>query len=129
MRHLHILLVLAYVIVNIKFYRATARREFEYRRKLAFGWIVPKKIDQTENVEAAKTIQRAWRRYVARRDTRKRIARLEEVLGMTIPSWQCRKVFETDEESFKRRRALIPAFAERTEKTTDDERARVTVSS
>lgn len=103
-----------------------AKRTFEYKKKLAYGEIIPKKIDHTEYIKSAKIIQRAWRRYTARRNMRKRVARLEEILGMTIPSWQCHKVFAMDEENFKRRRALIPTFAEQTEKAISDERARVT---
>lgn len=44
---------------------------------------------------------------------------------MTIPSWSSREVFVKDEENFKRRRALMPAFAARTKRVINDERARV----
>ncbi|EFN79071.1 IQ and AAA domain-containing protein ENSP00000340148 [Harpegnathos saltator] len=102
-----------------------AKRIFEYKEKVAYGDIIPKMIDRAEYIESAKIIQCAWRRYIARKDIRKKIARLEEALGMTIPSWQCRKVFTRDEENFKRRRAIIPVFTEQTEKTICDKRARL----
>jgi len=56
---------------------------------------------------------------------KRRIARLEEALGMIIPSWQSRKTIAKDEENFQRRRALMPIFEAHTKKTTSEERTRV----
>jgi len=101
------------------------KRAFDYDRKVAFGEIIPKKIDFDEQIKAAITIQRAWRRYAARKAKRKRIARLETVLNMTIPNWQSREIIAKDEENFQQRRALVSVFDARAAKTINDERTRV----
>lgn len=101
------------------------KRIFDYNKKVRRGEIIPRKLDRIKYIKSAVTIQRAWRRYVARKAMKKRIARLEEALGMTIPSWRCRKAIAKDEENFQRRRALMPVFDARTKKTIDDERIRV----
>lgn len=98
---------------------------YDYNKNVASGRIVPKKIDRSRYLKSAITIQRAWRRYAARKATKKRIARLEEALGMTIPSWRSRKTIVTDEENFQRRRALMPVFEAHTKKAISDERTRV----
>jgi hypothetical protein len=104
------------------------KRAFDYDRKVAFGEIIPKKIDVDEQIKAAITIQRAWRRFAARKAMEKRIARLETMLNMTIPSWQSREIIAKDEENFEQKRALIPIFDARAAKTTSDERTRVNFS-
>ena len=71
------------------------------------GLIVPKKIDKDTYINAAKTIQRAWRRYAARKKLKNRIARTEELLGMTIPSWRNQEVFKKDKENFEKKLALM----------------------
>lgn len=101
------------------------KRIFNYKRKVEFGEIIPKKIDRAKYIKSAITIQRAWRRYVARKAMKKRIARLEAVLGMRIPSWQSRETMAKDEENLQARRALIPAFDARTRQTISDERMKV----
>lgn len=101
------------------------KRIYDYNKKIASGMIVPRKVDRSTYVKSAITIQRAWRRYAARKALKKRIARLEEALGMTIPSWQCRKTIAKDEENFQRRRTLILIFEAHTKKTISEERTRV----
>lgn len=113
------LLILNYFVV---------KRIYDYNNKVAFGEIVPRKIDRSKYVKSAIIIQRAWRQYAARKATKKRIARLEEALDMTIPSWQCHKTIAKDEENFQRRRALMPVFETHTKKTISDERTRVNFS-
>lgn len=95
---------------------------------MASGEIIPKKIDHAKYIKSVITIQRAWRRYAARKATRKRIRRLEEALGMTIPSWQSYEVFAKDQENFQHRRALMAVFDARTKKAINDERTRVNIS-
>lgn len=55
----------------------------------------------------------------------KRIARLEEVLDMTIPSWQSRKIIVEDNDNFQRRRALMLMSDVHLKKAISDERMRV----
>lgn len=57
---------------------------------------------------------------------RNRIARTEELLGMTIPSWKSQEVFEKDKQNFQKKLTLMPVFADRITKETEKERARVT---
>ncbi|XP_011264508.2 dynein regulatory complex protein 11 [Camponotus floridanus] len=104
---------------------ADVKRIFDYNKKIASGMIVPRKIDRSRYIKSAITIQRAWRRYAARKAMKRRIARLEEALGMIIPSWQSRKTIAKDEENFQRRRALMPIFEAHTKKTTSEERTRL----
>ncbi|XP_025074441.1 IQ and AAA domain-containing protein 1-like [Pogonomyrmex barbatus] len=106
-------------------YGADVKRMFDYNRKVKFGEITPKKIDRTKYIKSIITIQRAWRLYAAKKAIKRRIARLEEMLGMIIPSWQCRKIIAKDDDNFQRRRALMPVFDARTAKATDDERAKL----
>ncbi|KAG5310781.1 DRC11 protein, partial [Acromyrmex insinuator] len=106
-------------------YGVDVKRIFDYNRKLRFGEIIPKEIDYATYIKSAVTIQRAWRRYVARKATKKRIARLEEALGMTIPSWQCNKTIAEDDDNFQRQRALIPVFDVRMKKAMSDERTKL----
>lgn len=98
---------------------------YDYNKKVRFGEIIPRKIDRNKYIKSVMTIQRAWRRYAARKAMRKRIARLEEVLDMTIPSWQCRETIAKDNDNFQRRRALMPGFDARIKKAISDERTRV----
>ncbi|XP_070163305.1 dynein regulatory complex protein 11 isoform X2 [Polyergus mexicanus] len=104
---------------------ADVKRIYDYNKKVAFGEIVPRKIDRSKYVKSAIIIQCAWRQYAARKATKKRIARLEEALDMTIPSWQCHKTIAKNEENFQRRRALMPVFEAHTKKTISDERTRL----
>lgn len=104
------------------------KRAYDYDKKVEFGEIVPIKIDRSKYIKSVETIQRAWRRYAARKATKKRIARLEEILNMTIPSWQCRKTFIKDEENFQRQRDLMPIYEAHTKKAISDERMRVNFS-
>lgn len=101
------------------------KRTYDYDKKVQFGEIVPRKIDRSKYIKSVVTIQRAWRRYAARKAMKKRIARLEEALDMTIPSWQCHKTFTKNEENFQRRRALMPIYEAHTKKAISDERTRV----
>lgn len=98
---------------------------FDYNKKVRSGDIIPRIIDRIRYIKAAVTIQRAWQRYAARKAMRKRIARLEEALGMTIPSWRCRKTIVKDDDNFQRRRALMPVFDAHTKKAINDEYTRV----
>jgi len=106
----------------------SVKRIYDYNNKVRSGEIIPKKIDRIKYIKSAVTIQRAWRRYVARKAMKKRIARLEETLGMTVPSWQCNKIIAKDDDNFQRRRALIPMFDLRTKKAINDERTKVNFS-
>lgn len=98
---------------------------YDYNKKVRSGEIIPRKIDRIRYIKSAVMIQRAWRRYAARKAMRKRIAHLEEALGMTIPSWRCRKTIVKDDDNFQRRRALMPVFDAHTKKAINDERTRV----
>ncbi|XP_024877516.1 IQ and AAA domain-containing protein 1-like isoform X1 [Temnothorax curvispinosus] len=106
-------------------YGADVKRIYDYNKKVRFGEIIPRKIDRIRYIKSAVTIQRAWRRYASRKAMRKRIARLEDALGMTIPSWQCRKTRTKDDDNFQRRRALMPVFDAHTKKAISDERTRL----
>ncbi|KAG5325555.1 DRC11 protein, partial [Pseudoatta argentina] len=106
-------------------YGADVKRIFDYNKKLRFEEIIPKKIDHATYIKSAVTIQRAWRRYVARKAMKKRIARLEEALDMTIPSWRCNKIIAKDNDNFQRQRALIPVFDVRMKKAMSDERTKL----
>lgn len=97
----------------------------KYNKDVTMGLIVPKKIDKDTYINAAKTIQRAWRRYAARKKLKNRIARTEELLGMTIPSWRNQEVFKKDKENFEKKLALMSVFADKTAKATEKEEARV----
>ncbi|XP_046143375.1 IQ and AAA domain-containing protein 1-like [Osmia bicornis bicornis] len=96
-----------------------------YNRKLQMGEIMPKKMSIATFVFAARTIQRAWRRYLAKKKMKKRADRVEELLDMTIPSWKSEKVFVKDKESFQKKLELMPGFVDRVTKTTDDNRAKL----
>ncbi|XP_067206227.1 dynein regulatory complex protein 11-like isoform X2 [Linepithema humile] len=106
-------------------YGTDMKRMYDYNQKVTMGEITPKRIDRTIFINSVITIQRAWRRYATRKVIKGRIARLEETLGMTIPSWQCHETFAKDEENFKCRRALMPVFDAHTEKAISDERSRL----
>ncbi|CAL7945569.1 unnamed protein product [Xylocopa violacea] len=104
---------------------AEVQRMYHYNKKLETGEIVPKKLHKSTYTNAAKTIQRAWRRYAARKRLRNRIAQKEELLGMTIPSWKSRQVFLKDEENFQKKLTLMSTFADKIVKASQDERARI----
>ncbi|XP_011869574.1 PREDICTED: IQ and AAA domain-containing protein 1-like [Vollenhovia emeryi] len=109
-------------------YGANVKRIYDYNKKVRTGEIIPEEIDRIRYmryIKSAMTIQRAWRRYVARKAMKKRIARLEEALDMTIPSWRCRETVTKDNDNFQRRRALMPAFDAHTKKAISDERTRL----
>ncbi|KYN40728.1 IQ and AAA domain-containing protein 1 [Trachymyrmex septentrionalis] len=102
-----------------------AERIYDYNKKVRHGEIIPKKIDFAKYIKSTVTIQRAWRRYAARIAMKKRIARLEEALGMTTPSWRYNKTIAKDDDNFQRRRALMPVFDERMKKANSDERTKL----
>ncbi|KAL0113827.1 hypothetical protein PUN28_011276 [Cardiocondyla obscurior] len=106
-------------------YSADVKRIYDYNKRVMSGKIIPQKIDRNKYIKSALTIQRAWRRYTARRIVKKRIVHLDEALDMTIPSWQCRKVIAKDIDNFQRRRALMTVFDAQIKKAIDDERARL----
>lgn len=83
------------------------------------------KIDKETCIKAIVVIQRAWRRYAARKDFKRKINRLEELLDMTIPSWKPQDISNRDEENFQRRLEMIPIYAKQAEKITQDESIRV----
>ncbi|XP_061940510.1 IQ and AAA domain-containing protein 1-like [Apis cerana] len=105
--------------------RAIGKNNQKYNKNVAMGLIVPKKIDKATYINAAKTIQRAWRTYAARKKLKNRIARTEELLGMTIPSWRNQEVFKKDKENFEKKLALMSVFADETAKATEKEQARL----
>ncbi|XP_076751560.1 IQ and AAA domain-containing protein 1-like [Xylocopa sonorina] len=104
---------------------AEIQRMYRYNKKLETGEIVPKKLHKTAYTNAAKTIQRAWRRYAARKRLQNRIAEKEKLLGMTIPSWKSRQVILKDEENFQKKLTLMSTFADKIVKTNQNERARI----
>ncbi|XP_039301824.1 IQ and AAA domain-containing protein 1-like isoform X1 [Solenopsis invicta] len=106
-------------------YGADVKRMYDYNKKVRTGEIIPRKIDRIKYMKSVVTIQRAWRRYAARKAMRQRIARLEDALGMTIPSWRYRETIAKDDDNFQRRRALMPVFDARTKKAISDERTRL----
>ncbi|XP_018364470.1 PREDICTED: IQ and AAA domain-containing protein 1-like [Trachymyrmex cornetzi] len=108
-----------------RIYGADVKHIYDYNKKVRSGEIIPKKIDHVRYIKSAVTIQRAWRRYAAKKAIKKRIARLEEALGMTIPSWRCNKTIAKDDDNFQRRRALMPMFDARTKKAISDERTKL----
>lgn len=75
--------------------------------------------------KAATTIQRYWRGYLARLRARKRLNKLEKLLGMTIPSWQDNSIREKDLENFQRRQKLQPQALEQTQSTINKEKLKV----
>ncbi|XP_054008025.1 IQ and AAA domain-containing protein 1-like [Hylaeus anthracinus] len=97
----------------------------DYKRRVEIGEIVPRKLKRSTFENAARTIQRAWRRYVAKKANKKRIARLEELLGMTIPSWKSNQVFVKDRENFQKKLDMMSPFAAQIDKTTEDQRTRL----
>lgn len=109
-------------------YYFLVKRLYDYNKKLVIGEIVTKKIDRDKYIKSAITIQRAWRRFAARKAARERIEYLEEILGMTIPSWYSNKVFEQNNDNFHRRQAMIPISAAQIKKTINDEHIRVKIS-
>ncbi|KAF7411537.1 hypothetical protein HZH66_000433 [Vespula vulgaris] len=83
------------------------------------------KVDKETNNKAVVIIQRAWRRYAARKDFKRRINHLEELLDMTIPSWKPQDISKRDEEIFQNRLAIMPIYASETEQITQDESIRL----
>ncbi|XP_028047740.1 dynein regulatory complex protein 11 isoform X2 [Monomorium pharaonis] len=106
-------------------YGADVKRIYDYNKKVRMREIIPRKIARTRYIKSTVTIQRAWRRYAARRAMKKRIARLEEALGMTISNWRCRETIAKDDDNFQQRRALMPIFDARIKKTISDERTKL----
>ena len=92
---------------------ATVERMYNYQRKVQTGEIVPTKTSKAAKQKAAGTIQRAWRRYVAKKRMKKRLERLEELLEITVPRRKCDKVFAKDRENFWKRLEMIPTIAAR----------------
>ncbi|XP_076391231.1 IQ and AAA domain-containing protein 1-like isoform X2 [Megachile rotundata] len=102
-----------------------AQRIYNYNKKIQAGQIVPKKMSRVTFVTAARTIQRAWRSYLAKKKMKKRRDRIEELLDMTIPSWKSREILAKDEENFQKRLESMPLSVVRVSKMTDDTRARL----
>ncbi|KAL2740635.1 IQ and AAA domain-containing protein 1-like [Vespula squamosa] len=99
---------------------------YEYKKKVQNDEKDPStKVDKEEYIEAIVIIQRAWRRFAARKDLNRRINHLEELLDMTIPSWKPQDISKRDEEIFQRRLEIIPIYAAETERTTQDESIRL----
>ena len=96
-----------------------------YNKKVEMGFIVPKKLHKSTYENAAKTIQRAWRKHATRKKMRNRDERTEELLGIAIPSWKSQDVFKKDRENFQKKLTLMPGFANEIVKATEKERARV----
>ena len=91
------------------------------------GEIDPKMESETDKISAAITIQKAWRSYLARNSLQKKMKRVEELLGMTIPSWKPHEVFDRDEENFKRRLALQPLAVQNVIDRTTNEKTQVKI--
>ncbi|KAK2577260.1 hypothetical protein KPH14_003400 [Odynerus spinipes] len=103
-----------------------AQMVYEYKRKLEAGEMEPQaKLEKFAYIRAIVMMQRAWRRYAARKELRNRIDRLEDKLDMTIPSWKPRDIQKRDEEIFQRRLEIMPSYAAQTEKAVHDERIRL----
>ncbi|CAD1477416.1 unnamed protein product, partial [Heterotrigona itama] len=102
-----------------------AQRMYNYNKKIQMGLTTVKKLHKSTYENAAKTIQRTWRIYAARKKMRNRIERTEELLGMTIPSWKSQDVFKKDRENFQKKLTLMPRFANEIMKVTEKERARL----
>lgn len=105
------------------------KRNSDYKKKLAVGELEEIKHDRRTMVRAAVTIQKWWRGYASRLHMRERSNRLESILGMSIPSWRSREVFDKDEENMKRRHIMQPEYFVATAKATSVENARVCSSS
>ncbi|XP_076292802.1 IQ and AAA domain-containing protein 1-like [Lasioglossum baleicum] len=97
----------------------------EYRKRLARGEIVPKKLPMEIFERAARVIQRAWWRYLRRKKQKKRMNRLEELIGMSIPSRKSDHILAKDRENFQKKLEHIPAFAKRVEETTQEHRTKL----
>ncbi|XP_043505709.1 dynein regulatory complex protein 11-like [Polistes fuscatus] len=99
---------------------------YEYKRKLETGDTAPlTTFDKATYIEAIVIIQRAWRTFAARKDFKRKLNRLEEILDMTIPSWKSPDIYQRDKEIFQKRLRIIPTYAARTEKMFRDERIRL----
>ncbi|XP_035735934.1 dynein regulatory complex protein 11-like [Vespa mandarinia] len=99
---------------------------YEYKKKVKTDETAPLiKVDKETYSKAIVIIQRAWRRFAARRDIKRRINHLEELLDMTIPSWKPQDISKRDEEIFQRRLDIIPIYAVKTEKIIQDESIRL----
>ncbi|XP_051153442.1 IQ and AAA domain-containing protein 1-like isoform X2 [Leptopilina boulardi] len=100
-----------------------AERQFNYENKLRKGEIEPKMDNESRKMSATITIQKAWRSYLVRKSLKKKMNRLETLLGMTIPSWKSHDdVFNQDEKNFQQRLALQPLAVEKIEKTVANEK-------
>ncbi|KAI4490917.1 hypothetical protein M0802_010591 [Mischocyttarus mexicanus] len=103
-----------------------AQLAYEYKINIETGVMVPPmKFDKATYIKAIVIMQRAWRTFAARRDLKRRINRLEEILDMTIPSWKSLDINQRDEEIFQNRLQIIPTYAGQTEKILHDERIRL----
>lgn len=83
--------------------------------------------NESRKMSATITIQKAWRSYLVRKSLKKKMNRLETLLGMTIPSWKSHDVFNQDEKNFQRRLALQPLAVEKIEKTVANKKDRVMI--
>ncbi|CAK9833578.1 Dynein regulatory complex protein 11 [Anthophora retusa] len=104
---------------------AEVQRMYNYNKKIERGEIVPKRLHRNVYINAAKTIQRTWRRYKARKQTMKRIAIKEELLGMTIPSWKSTEILDKDRENFQKKLKLMPTSVDQVVKATEEDRTRL----
>lgn len=116
-----------YKNVAINVFDYTVERISNFNRKVQFGLIVPKKTSRSTYEKAARTIQRAWRRHTARKNLKKKIGRIEELLGMTIPSWKSDETFLIDKENFQKRLQMIPPIAADVVTAAEEERTKVIV--
>nr|XP_031829606.1 IQ and AAA domain-containing protein 1-like [Nomia melanderi] len=96
-----------------------------YRRKVEIGEIVPKMYSKATYEIAARTIQRAWRNYMKKRIRKKRMDRLEQLIGMSIPSWKSDHVLAKDRENFQRKLDMMQVYADRVERVTEDHRTKL----
>ncbi|XP_033336413.2 IQ and AAA domain-containing protein 1-like [Megalopta genalis] len=96
-----------------------------YRRRLQFGEIVPKKLPRDTFERAARIIQRAWWNYMKRKKLKKRMYRLEELLGAAAPRHKSDHVLVKDRENFQRKLDQMPVFVNRVEQATQDHRAKL----
>ncbi|XP_058792644.1 IQ and AAA domain-containing protein 1-like [Phymastichus coffea] len=75
----------------------------ELRARLAMDELRPRTATPAEQTRAASVIQRGWRRLRARLHFERRIEQLEELLGMTMPSWRPRDAQLLGELAFRER--------------------------
>lgn len=104
----------------------TAEREFEFNKKVQFGEIELKQIDNETKIQAATRIQAFWRGCIVRRNLKGRQCRFEELMNMVVPSWLSgNKVFDKEEETLMRKLEIQPLEAKKLEERMASEREKV----